>query len=197
MWFPRHVQFLLSICELLLKHSFVLDQQGPSILESSIERLKIDYERLSTQNESFRAVLVAFAMSLDRLSRHALLSQSDRPSRPVTDLTLFPPSQQPWKDDADNARKALQDLLSGLEAVVRQDPSLANAASVAETNQATAQRETLLKEKLETEVATLRAELGMCTLDKPNESTIHLCSGRGKPPGTHRANEWSSRDILP
>lgn len=135
--------------------------QGPSILESSLTQLKTDHDRLTSQNESFRAVLIALATKLSALSQRDSPAPTGRPQRAITDLTLFPPSEEPWKDDTENARTALQDLLRGVESVVERLSREAVGGAGSESGEAMTKREQELKERLAAEVDSLKAELGM------------------------------------
>lgn len=83
--------------------------QANPALETSLANLKIDRERLVSQNEALRNVIISFATGLDKLARRHT-SKASAPTS-VTDLTVFPSSDVPWKEDALNARQALHELL--------------------------------------------------------------------------------------
>ncbi|KAF8317184.1 hypothetical protein DL93DRAFT_2077414 [Clavulina sp. PMI_390] len=144
-------------CTNLVAGSALGGPRGPSILEDALENLQVDHDRLSVQNEAFRNTLIACARSLDRLSQW---NQAAAPSRPVTDLTLFPPSEQPWKSDSENAHKALNNLLLSVESTVKANAQENSGDIVGDdaVRQQTA-REKAVKEKMEAEIASLRSEL--------------------------------------
>lgn len=118
--------------------------------------MKTDHERLASQNESFRNILIAFAGSLEKLSRRGASHQASKAQRQITDLTIFPPSLQPWKDDAENACTTLHGLLQAVETAM-QRPESKSGACVPEDSAA---RDRAIKERLEAEIASLKAELG-------------------------------------
>lgn len=84
--------------------------------------------------------------------------------RPITDLNLFPPTEQPWKEDAENARGALHELLLRVEVQLRGMPQETDAVVTNKTVEALAERERALKEKLAAEVESLKEELGSLQL---------------------------------
>lgn len=132
--------------------------QGPSLLEASLSQMKTDYERLSSQNESFRNTLIALATNLDKLARRAP-HQTNKAQRPITDLTIFPPSGQPWKDDGENARSVLHKLLQMVEVAMQNvEPQL--GAGETAPDEPMEKREQATKERLEAEITSLRGELG-------------------------------------
>lgn len=133
--------------------------QGSSLLEASLAQMKTDHERLSSQNESFRNILIALASGLEKIARRGASHQTNKAQRPITDLTIFPPSEQPWKDDAENARKALHELLQTVETAMQNVEPQSRTCDSAPGDFAT-NGDRAIKERLEAEIASLRAELG-------------------------------------
>jgi hypothetical protein len=121
--------------------------------------MKTDHERLSSQNESFRNILIALAAGLDKLARRAP-HRTNKAQRPITDLTIFPPSEQPWKDDGENARSVLHKLLQTVETAMQNVKSQPDACETV-SEEPTEKRERAVKERLEAEIVSLRGELGM------------------------------------
>lgn len=109
-------------------------------------------------------MLVSFATSLDRLVRRSNPFHAKSHCKELSESTLFPPSAKPWKDDAENARVALQTLMLAAE-VGMQDrllDVLEDGGEAAQAKEEAARREKELKETLLQEIETLKFELGEC-----------------------------------
>ena len=135
--------------------------QGDSVLENSLTELKSDRDHLVEQSESFRNVIISLATGLDRLIRqHKPPSTTCATPRPITDATLFPPSDVPWKEGPEHARSILNELLLATNSLIDARPAVPEIGHTSGSANPSDAKDSIAHQNLSEELRTVKIELG-------------------------------------
>ena len=131
------------------------------MLETSLAELKSDRDRLVEQSESFRNVIVSLATGLDKLIRqHQPPSLACARARPISDATLFLPSDVPWKEDPEHAGATLNELLLATNSLIDARPTMPGSGDTLDGAYPSDTKDSIAHQRLLQEVRTLKIELG-------------------------------------